>query len=242
VLSLPWELLHDEQGFLALRARHPVSIMRRLPQKELPPQSMTFEPPLRILLVTARPDNAGFVDPRCIARELLEEVSEQVEEGKIALEFLRPPTLKALRERLSDTRHPPVHVLHFDGHGAFAQEHVSQDGLHFRTGGPSQGLLAFENDEGKEDLVAAGELAQILQDSGIRLAIFNACQSAVGAMDDVFSSVATRLIQGGIDAVVAMSASVLVACATRYSRGLLPCPSCRRGCSGGPGASAPGAS
>jgi hypothetical protein len=55
-----------------------------------------------------------------------------------------------------------------------------------------------------------------LQDSGVLLAIFNACQSAVGAPDDVFCSVATRLIQGGIDAVVAMSASVLVVTATRY--------------------------
>src|SRR5260221_9238537 len=31
-LSLPWELLHDEQGFLVLRTRNPVSLIRRLPQ------------------------------------------------------------------------------------------------------------------------------------------------------------------------------------------------------------------
>ncbi len=95
VLSLPWELLHDEQGFLALRSQHPVSIIRRLSLHELPMLPTTFEPPLRILLVTARPDDAGFVDPRGIARELLEAVSEQVEAGTIALEFLRPPTLPA---------------------------------------------------------------------------------------------------------------------------------------------------
>lgn len=216
VLSLPWELLHDEQGFLALRARHPVSIVRRLSQRELPALPTTFEPPLRILLVTTRPDDAGFVDPRGIARELLEAVSEQVEAGIMALEFLRPPTLPALRARLSDPTRPPVHVLHFDGHGAFGQEQALRDGLHFKSGGPQQGMLAFENEEGKEQLVSGEELAQVLQDSGVRLAIFNACQSAVGALDDVFSSVAARLIQGGIDAVVAMSASMLVATATRY--------------------------
>src|SRR5260370_26418949 len=43
VLSLPWELLHDEQRFLALRARHPVSIVRRLSQRELPGLPTTFE-------------------------------------------------------------------------------------------------------------------------------------------------------------------------------------------------------
>lgn len=216
VLSLPWELLHDEQGFLDLRARHPVAIVRRLHQKELPVLPTPFEPPLRILLVTARPDDAGFVDPRSIARELLEEVSEHVEAGTMALEFLRPPTLPALRERLSDPKRPPVHVLHFDGHGAFGPEQVPQDGLRFESSGQQQGMLAFENEEGKGQFVTAGELAQVLQDSGVRLAVFNACQSAVGTMDDVLSSVATRLIQGGVDAVVAMSASVLVASATRF--------------------------
>src|SRR6266446_4107042 len=54
-LSLPWELLHDEQGFLVLRTRHPVALIRRLPQRELAAFPTPFEPPLRILLVTARP-------------------------------------------------------------------------------------------------------------------------------------------------------------------------------------------
>ena len=216
-LSLPWELLHDEQGFLALRSQHPVSIVRRFSQRELPALPTPFEPPLRILLVTARPDDAGFVDPRGIARELLEAVYEHIEEGTMALEFLRPPTLQALRERLSDTRRPPIHVLHFDGHGAFGAENIPQDPLRLKTGGSGpQGMLAFENEAGKQHLVGAEEVAQVLQHSGVKLAVFNACQSAVGATDDVFSSVATRLVQGGIDAVVAMSASVLVACATRY--------------------------
>src|SRR6266567_1758971 len=214
-LSLPWELLHDEQGFLTLRARTPVSIMRRLPQGEQAARSPSFEPPLRVLLITARPDDAGFVDPRGIARELLDEVQEHVEEGTIAVEFLRPPTLPALRARLSNAKLPAIQVLHFDGHGAFEAETPPQDGLRLRSG--QQGMLAFENDEGKLHLVEAGELAQVLQDSGVWMAVLTACQSALGAADDAFSSVAARLIQGGVSAVAAMSASVLVASATRYT-------------------------
>ena len=38
----------------------------------------------------------------------------------------------------------------------------------------------------------------------------------MGAADDAFSSVAARLIKGGVDATVAMSASVLVASSTRF--------------------------
>src|SRR2546421_6947852 len=214
VLSLPWELLHSERGFLVLRTRNPVSIVRCLSQSELSEDSTSFEPPLRVLLITARPDDAGFVDPRGIARELLDEVQGHLEEGTITVEFLRPPTLHTLRARLSNSKLPPIHVLHFDGHGAFEPEELSQDGL--RLSGSGQGLLAFENDEGKLDLVDAEKLAQVLQDSGVQLAVFNACQSAMSASDDALSSVAARLISGGIDAVVAMSASVLVACAARY--------------------------
>jgi hypothetical protein len=107
-----------------------------------------------------------------------------------------------------------VHILHFDGHGIFAGEVDSQNGLH-KIGG-QQGKLAFEDEDGKLDLVEAGELAQVLQDSGVRLAVLDACQSAMGAADNAFSSVAARLIQGGVDNVVAMSASVLVATTTRY--------------------------
>ena len=88
-----------------------------------------------------------------------------------------------------------------------------QDGQ--RKQGGEQGKLAFEDAEGKLDLVKADDLAQVLQDSGVKLAVLDACQSAMGAADDVFSSVAARLIQGGVDAVVAMSASVLVASSTR---------------------------
>jgi hypothetical protein len=121
-LSLPWELLHDEQGFLVLRTRNPVSLVRRLPQPELSVFPAPFEHPLRILLVTARPDNTSFTDPRSIACELLDEVQEQTDGGTIAMEFLRPPMLRAHRERLSDTKRPPIHVLHFDGHGTFGEE------------------------------------------------------------------------------------------------------------------------
>src|SRR5260221_2548624 len=204
-LSLPWELLHDEQGFLVLRTRTPVSLVRRLPQRELGAFPTSFEPPLRILLVTARPDDAAFVDPRSIARELLDEVQQQIDAGAIALEFLRPPTLPALRARLSDTSQPPIQVLHFDGHGEFSK------GKH------AQGMLAFEDEEGRVDLVRAEDVAQVLQDSGVRLAVLTACQSAMGAADDVFSSVAAQFIRSGVDAVSAMSASVLVVSATRYA-------------------------
>lgn len=215
-LSLPWELLRSEQGFLALRARQPVAIVRRVPSQSLPAFAQTFTPPLRVLLVTARPTRTGFVDPRGVARELLDTLQPQIEAGAVALEFLRPPTLPRLLARLAQD--PPVHVLHFDGHGIFAQGAPDPDDPQRLVGG-GQGRLAFEHDDGSLDEVEAERLALVLQDSGVRLAVLNACQSALGDGADVFSSVAGRLIKGGVDAVVAMSASVLVSAAARYVEG-----------------------
>lgn len=201
-LSLPWELLQDEQGFLALRTDRPISIVRRLPQTDQTTLATSFEPPLRILLITSRPEGAGFVDPRSIARELLEEVQEHVDAGTIELEFLRPATLAALRARLEDTQRP-IHILHFDGHGVFNQQ-------------KGQGLLAFEDEKGWLALVSGAELSQILSNRSVRLVVLTACQTAKSTAEDAFSSVATQLLQGGIDAVVAMSANFLVTSAIRY--------------------------
>jgi len=211
-LSLPWELLHDEQGFLALRMQ-PVTILRRLPQAEAAGLMTSFTPPLRVLLVTARPEGSGFFDPRNVARELLETLQPQIDRGAVVLDFLRPPTLVALRNRLRD-RDRPVHIFHFDGHGVFESQ-PQAGGQEPQSGG--QGLLFFENNASGLHRVTADDLAQVLQGSGVRLAMLTACQSAMGAPNVLFSSVAARLIQSGLDAVAAMSTSVLVATTARYA-------------------------
>jgi len=210
ILNLPWELLHDGQSFLAVDSKKhpPASIIRRLAQKARSVSSFPFELPLRILLVTARPEdkNIGFTDSRSIARELVAETQDQVEEGNIEVEFLRPPTFEKLRARLND-RTRPVHVFHFDGHGMFDEKNEKQ------------GMLAFEKDGEQLDLVKASDIRNALQQSGVRLVVLTACQSAMINVDDALSSVAAQLLQsdGGVDAVVAMSASILVVSAARYT-------------------------
>lgn len=203
VLSLPWELLHNQQGFLALHPDHPIPIIRRFSQPEQAPLLTPFEPPLRILLITTRPTGGGFIDPRSLAHELLNGVQQYISAGSIELEFLRPPTRSALRTRLQK-RQKPIHVLHFDGHGIFNEQ-------------KKQGMLAFEDSKNKLDPVTATELAQLLHNSNVQLVVLTACQSAASAADDAFSSVAAQLLQGGINTVVAMSASILVASATRFA-------------------------
>ena len=193
-----------------LRTRNPVSIVRRLPQRELGEFSTPFEPPLRILLVTARPRGTGFLDPRGVARELLDEVEEQVKIWGDRTGVFTPTDASCVAQPPEGSRSDQCISCISMGMVCLRSEVTNQDGV--RKSGGQQGKLAFEDERRHSSTWSKQtDLAQVLQDSGVRLAVLDACQSAMGAADDAFSSVAARLIQGGVDTVVAMSASVLVA-------------------------------
>ena len=205
--ALPWELLHDEQGFLVF-SHPPISIVRTLPRAQDPLWVEPIKPPLRILLVTSRPTGKRLVDPRNIGRELLHALVPVIRSGEVALEFLRPPTLEKLRQRLSFG--PPVHVVHFDGQASFSAE----------DGGEPRGKLEFEDEFGALRNVSADEFATALQCGCVRAAVLTAGQTAVGSTTEIFSSVAARLVRGGLDAVAAMSSSIMVDTGVVYSAGL----------------------
>lgn len=199
VLRLPWELLADEAGHLFAQG---VSIRRRL-QKTTTSKIKPLALPVRILVVIARPDDASFIDPRADAQALLDATDSLGDQ--VVVEFLTPPTLKALTDRLRDKNAPPVHVVHFDGHGVYDQEH----GL---------GYLLFENANYKKDLVDANRLGTLLSRSGVPLMALSACQS--GMQEEAanpYASVAARLIRAGVGSVLAMNYSVLVAAAHKFT-------------------------
>lgn len=197
VLRLPWELLADEGGHLFSQG---VSVRRRL-QKTQRTKLGTLALPVRILVVVARPDDAGFIDPRAITRPLLDAVAGLGED--VVVEFLDRPTLTALSQRLRDRKAPPVHVVHFDGHGVYDKVL----GL---------GYLLFEKENFKSDRVDANRLGTLLNQTGVPLMVLNACQSA--AQDDAnpYASVAARLIRSGVGSVLAMNYAVLVVAAHKF--------------------------
>jgi len=212
VMRLPWELLAESSGPLFTK-RPPVSIRRRV-RLEHAPEVRRFELPLRVLFVTARPEGAGFVDPRSVARGVLDAL--ETLGGAVEVDFLRPPTLAALDRALrradengnedgDENRNEgrPYHIVHFDGHGVY----------HARTG---LGQLAFEHDDCALDLVDANRLGALLNECGVPLVILNACQSAQGDQSNPFSSIATRLLEAGVGGVLSMSHSVLVVTAARF--------------------------
>ena len=200
VLRLPWELLADEGGHIFAQG---ISVRRRL-QKSTSTPIKSLALPVRILVVVARPNDAGFIDPRAVSLPLLDALSELG--MRVEVEFLVTPTLQSLTNRLRDRNAAPIHVVHFDGHGVYD---------------PSLGLgfLIFENDQYQSDYVDANRLGTLVNRSGVPLMVLNACQSSSQQGTNPYASIAARLIRAGVGSVLAMNYSVLVVAAHKFVEG-----------------------
>jgi hypothetical protein len=117
--GIPWELLRDPRtgAYLALEATafvrgHPTPAERaRLPSSE--------GERIRILVVICRPGGRADVPFRSVASRLIQGLHE---DDRRLFEVLRPPTYDALAARLRRAKAAgrPFHVVHFDGHGVWA--------------------------------------------------------------------------------------------------------------------------
>jgi tetratricopeptide (TPR) repeat protein len=208
LLALPWELLHNGDGFLFQGAR-PSRVRRRLPNKRdraVP----AVAPPIRVLLITARPedDACGYLDHRASALPLVAATEELGDVLRLSL--LHPATYPALEAELARAQQAgePYHVVHFDGHGVYDRR-VGLGGLCFEDPSDSHKLTGR-----RHQLVLTNQLGPLLKDYRIPLVLLEACQSAKAEAGA--ESVASDLLQRGVASVVAMSHSVLVETARRF--------------------------
>jgi hypothetical protein len=186
LLRLPWEYLYDEPDFLAISRWTPV--VRYLDiGKPLPPLQMTL--PLRILSLISAPQDAEPIDAAKERTRLTTALAPLVEAGAVAIDWLPRPSLLGLTRQLEKQDY---HVIHYIGHGGY--DDVVEDGV-----------LLFEDDEGRSDRVRGEQLGELLRDQlTLRLAVLNACEGARASVDDPFSGVATSLIHRGIPSVIGM--------------------------------------
>src|SRR5271157_4851229 len=217
LLALPWELIHDGSGFLFAGGRG--ARVRRCLPNEQPKPPIESSPPLRVLLLSPRPeeDRVPYIDHRVSARPLVEALAPL---GELAeLSILNPPTFAALSAELdrAEKSGRPYHVVHFDGHGVFDRSRREGPG-----GRQGLGALVFEHpdDVGKTfkrrcEMVDCKTLSGLIKDRRVPLFFLEACQTAHAEMDPT-SSVAGTLLQGGAASVAAMSHTVLVETARRF--------------------------
>ncbi|HEY0430871.1 MAG TPA: TIR domain-containing protein, partial [Pyrinomonadaceae bacterium] len=208
LLGLPWELLHDGDGFLFQGAR-PICVRRRLPNtRNL--NVLAMSTPIRILLVTARPedDACGYFDHRASALPLVEAIEGLG--GLVDIHVLNPPTLRALSDELERAQRAraPYHVVHFDGYGVY-NHRVGLGGLCFED---PQDVIKL--DKRRHITVTTAELGPLLRDYRIPLIFLGAFRSA--ATDQIAESIASEMLKIGAASVASMSHSVLVETGRRF--------------------------
>ncbi len=193
---LPWELLHDDHGFLLQQGA--VTLTRHVQFERATPR-LKVAGPIRILLIEARPVRVPALP---VGREhgVLASVLARLQDpGLVTLERLQPPTYDALVNRLSDA--DDVHVIHFDGHGGF-------DGR--------ASFLVFENQYCERQDVDAARFAAALAGKKVKLLYASACQTAAAGADSIFTGLGPGLLVAGVPAIVSMQFSVMTNAAETF--------------------------
>lgn len=209
LLSLPWELLHDGGGWL-FQGRQSARVRRRFPNR-IEQKPAAHDPPIRILLVSPRPEeeSVGYIDHRLSALPLIEAVNNL---GALAkLTMLSQPTFAALEgalKRAVETNRP-FDVVHFDGHGVYDRQ-AGQAGLYFEDPKDKDKL-----EERAMQLIHAEKIASVMRDHNVPLTFLKVCQSAPTEADPT-ASVAVKLLEEGGASVVAMQPGAPVEAAHRF--------------------------
>ncbi|MET0645720.1 MAG: CHAT domain-containing protein [Pyrinomonadaceae bacterium] len=197
--ALPWESIHDGSYHLALSPRHPV-VRFFFDGPEVFPEEIRG--PLNLLLAVSTPNDApplpAVEEELKLTRESLDELKRAGRIGHVKV--MRGASLRKLQAEL---RKRPYHVLHYVGHGEFAED---------------AGHLVLEDERGGADMVSALRLSYFLRDTPIRLLFLNACRTAIPSTGGAPLGVAQAALNAGVPAVVAMQDIVrddLAACFAR---------------------------
>ena len=215
-LKLPWELMRDSVGPVALGAG---GICRGGPAPDAPGTLDVPGTRLRVLMVSSGPAGADDTGYHLLARPLLERLTAV--RGDTELTILRPTTFAALAEavRWAAGDGEPFHVVHFDGYGMMpgspAWNRETAGGRQTVTAAAGEGVLGFARPGGGRDYVGVSKIAAALAGARLPLAVLGACQpGAVGK--DLEVSFATALLSAGCAAVVTMAYSLAAVAAAEF--------------------------
>ncbi len=225
--ALHWEALKDPA------LPHPLALQVMIVRKNVGSQIFSVtgrpSPTINLLIVIARPRGSRDMGYRTISRPLVEALRQN--RLPVKIDILRPGTYKAFENHLRTmTEQYGVgyyHVVHFDLHGSLETYDFIPRWQRKRPGRqdiqPYEGLKAFlaleSEQEGNKDLVAAEELATLLMQHQIPIAILNACQSGkqIGVSE---TSLGSHLVKAGVQFVLAMGYSVTASAAQLFMKTL----------------------
>ncbi len=199
---LPWECLHDGDRPLATGADvlfsryQPIFSLMKSP---LSVQEMGANQPLRILMVIAAPTDQEGLALKQEALHLQEELQQAAQNGNpglvtdIQLSILEQPGREQLTQALEQGNYQ---VLHYAGHS--------------NLGAAGGALYLVSGRTGLTEILSGDDLAGLLVNNGIRMAVFNSCRGASAATNESSDAAGQRnlaeaLIRRGIPGVLAMA-------------------------------------
>ncbi|MGQ9869272.1 CHAT domain-containing protein [Leptodesmis sp.] len=199
---LPWEVMYagdrplaSGTGVVFSRYHSSFSVLKsRFPFHKTP--GYEAHPPLKILMVLAAPNDQEMLALKQEAEYLQHELQKTSPQdgtvlSAIELTILEQPGREELTQALE---HNHYQVLHYAGHSDL---------------GVSGGSLYLVNRKtGLTELLSGDDLAGLLVNNGIRMAVFNSCRgvySATSEAADQEGNLAEALVRRGIPAVLAMA-------------------------------------
>ena len=194
--TLPWELLHDDDVWLAANAG---TLFSRYLPVDQPWRGALTAYPIRVLVAISNPNDCAELGlaPVDVQQEqtLLQDALEIFRSHNyIQLTFLKAPVTLA---RLDEALQSGYHVLHFLGHGTFDTQR-------------GQAALYLQDHDGHAQLVNDEDFSAMLRRQLVRphLVFLAACQSAARATETALVGLGPKLVDVGVPAVVAMQENV----------------------------------
>jgi tetratricopeptide (TPR) repeat protein len=196
---LPWEVLHDGARPLAtgtdvVFSRYQ-SVFAAFPCPLVRPAAIEADRPLRILMVLAAPTDQEVLQLHQEAAHLQAELQRDTHAGQ-------PPTLEVTildqpgREQLTQAlERGHYDILHYAGHSNLS--------------GSGGDLYLVSNKTGLTEVLSGDDLAGLLVNNGVHMAVFNSCRGVYTATaaetGSNAGSLAEALLKRGVPAVLAMA-------------------------------------
>ncbi|MEB3341886.1 CHAT domain-containing protein [Okeania sp.] len=193
ISSLPWEVLH--LGDRPLATGTDIVFSRYQPNTCLPKsnRTLTSEEPLKILMVIAAPTDKDSLQLEKEYEALQQELQKNSGETHIHLDILRQPGREQLTQALEQGKYQ---VFHYAGHSNW---------------GVSGGEISLvSNTTGLTESLSGKDLAGLLVNNGIQMAVFNSCRGAYNHLVDPINegveiNLAEAMVKRGIPGVLAMA-------------------------------------
>ena len=194
---LPWEVLHAGDRPLAtgidvVFSRYQLNTGLMRPIKAIPSEPQQS---LKILMVIASPSDQEALELVQEANHLKNELRRRPINGspKIDLDILEQPGREQLTQALEQGQYQ---VFHYAGHSNLGE-----------SGGD---VYLVSNKTGLTETLTGDDLAGLLANNGVKLAVFNSCRGAYTAASNVQENtkdgnLAEALVKRGIPSVLAMA-------------------------------------